>query len=119
MDGSVRFFKEIAAPQAQMSYFLHLQPTYATTAAHFIVSILDLEKVKVLNHFLIILFFSGQNYVQSDPQQRLVKLKVGGRAKVFRQGFQSYRFYLSNRVSKNNNVVLLPENLRAHLQLSV
>ncbi len=36
--------------------------------------------------------FSGQNYVQSDPQQRLVKLKVGGRAKVFRQGFQKHRF---------------------------
>ena len=42
---------------------------------------------KMLDSFLTLYLCSGQNYVQSDLQQRLVKLKVGGRAKVFRQGF--------------------------------
>ena len=52
-----------------------------------------------------LLFLSGQNYVQSDPQQRLVKLKVGGRAKVFRQGFQHTVLNLCLKWNRVSNMV--------------
>ncbi len=108
MDGSMRFFKENAEPQDHMSYF-------CCNCSPFL-SFLFPDLEKVLDHLLIIFSFSGQNYVQSDPQQRLVKLKVGGRAKVFRQGFQSHRFNYRTGCPKTSGffIVFLLNRVSSH-----